>query len=206
MQDEVTLTQRTRKLVDWRDFLNLKDEEFVIDERIVIFAGGGRLVLTNQRLVHLKSKGGFFSTKSYEMINEIPLESIKSVDCKSVLLSTGEYVIVIYTADGKLGLTLVETSSQSQGRPYGDHFKEKILSQMKERRQELERRKTPAVIDFSFLKTIVEKGGLVLTTLKCPDCNAPIRIPKNGTQTSCEHCGSVIHAVDLFEKFKKTIE
>lgn len=77
---------------------------------------------------------------------------------------------------------------------------------MKERRQELERKKLPVLIDFSFLKTFIEKGGIVLTTLKCPHCSAPIKMPKGGTETVCDHCGSTVYAQDIFEKVRKLIE
>lgn len=80
-----------------------------------------------------------------------------------------------------------------------------MLQQIKERIQELDRKKIPVVIDFSFLKTFIEKGGIVLTALKCPHCGAPIKMPKNGTATVCDHCGSTIYAQDIFEKVKTLI-
>jgi len=48
--------------------------------------------------------------------------------------------------------------------------------------------------------------GIVLTTLKCPHCSAPIKMPKDGTETVCEHCGSTVYAVDVFEKVKKLMK
>lgn len=197
-----------RPMVDWRDFLQLRDGEYVIDSRMNLWGelGSGTLALTNQRLVHLKSGGGFFRTKHYEVNKDIPLESIRGIDCKGILLQSTNFRMIVYTDEGKLDLTLVEVSSQSQSKSMGENFKERILRQMEQRRQEIESKKIPVVIDFSFVKTFVEKGGIALTTLRCPNCNAPIKMPKGGTETVCEHCRSNVYAQDIFEKVKKLTE
>jgi DNA-directed RNA polymerase subunit RPC12/RpoP len=62
------------------------------------------------------------------------------------------------------------------------------------------------MLDFSFLRTFMKKGGLVMQVLKCPECSASIKFPKNGTQTKCAYCGRTIHAQDIFEKVKKLLE
>jgi len=38
------------------------------------------------------------------------------------------------------------------------------------------------MLDFSFLKTYMEKGGLVMQVLKCPECGAGAEFPKTGTK------------------------
>lgn len=51
----------------------------------------------------------------------------------------------------------------------------------------------------------LEKGGLVLQKTRCPECGAPISLPTTGSQTKCEHCGSIVYAQDIFEKVKSLI-
>ncbi len=58
------------------------------------------------------------------------------------------------------------------------------------------------VLDFSFLKEQLGKGGLVVQTIKCPTCGANVKLPQEGNTTKCEYCHSTIYAADLFEKLK----
>ena len=58
------------------------------------------------------------------------------------------------------------------------------------------------VLDFSFLKEQLGKGGLVVQTIKCPTCGANVDLPQEGNTTKCGYCQSTIYAADLFEKFK----
>jgi hypothetical protein len=60
-------------------------------------------------------------------------------------------------------------------------------------------------IDFSFIKDYMKEGGLSLKTMKCPECNAPIRMPKDGTEMVCQYCNNPIHAQDIFEKIESLI-
>jgi DNA-directed RNA polymerase subunit RPC12/RpoP len=62
------------------------------------------------------------------------------------------------------------------------------------------------VIDFSSLKDVMSKGGLVMTTYKCPNCNAMVKIPEAGKVLMCEYCGTPIKPVDIFEKIKSLIQ
>lgn len=61
-------------------------------------------------------------------------------------------------------------------------------------------------MDFSWLRTEMEKGGLLLTTVKCPQCGGKLELPKSGDLVSCKYCGSVIHAVDVFDKLKTLLK
>ena len=186
-------------LVDWRDFLPLKDGEYVVHSWGF---EDGVLALTNHRLVHLIGDR-IFRTRHYEVKKDILLESIKGIERKGGFLTPN---IIIYTNEGKHSFKGILTLEKPKNKSIAEHFKEKVMEQMKERKQELERKKIPVVIDFSFLKTYIEKGGIVLTTLKCPHCSAPIKMPKGGAETLCEHCGSTVYAQDIFEKVKKLIE
>jgi DNA-directed RNA polymerase subunit RPC12/RpoP len=61
------------------------------------------------------------------------------------------------------------------------------------------------MIDFSFLRDYILKGGLALQTVKCPECGGPLKLPENGNQTTCEHCNRTIYAEDIFKRVKDLI-
>jgi len=183
-------------LVNWRDYVSLeKGEYIVVDWKI---GAKGKFVLTDRRLIFLEAQIPFIRIKSYEVKKEFPLEDIRHIAYEAKLFSFSPSGTMIYTKDDK---HFFEGSVIMFPK-----FREKVLQQVKERRQELDRNKMPVVIDFSFLKTFIEKGGIVLTASKCPNCSAPIKMPKNGTETVCDHCGSTIYAQDVFEKVKTLID
>lgn len=61
------------------------------------------------------------------------------------------------------------------------------------------------ILDFSSLKDIMAKGGLVMSTYKCPNCNGMVKLPEEGKVLICEYCGTPIKPVDIFEKIKSLI-
>ncbi len=61
------------------------------------------------------------------------------------------------------------------------------------------------VLDFSSLKDVMSKGGLVMSTYKCPNCNGMVNIPEAGKVLVCNYCGTPIKPVDIFEKIKTLI-
>jgi len=193
----------------YEDFLKgtLKNGEYVTD---TIYSQKKFFVLlTNQRIIVIKKNmTGFFKdkVKSVEILHNIPLESIMSVETIQSLLLNFRADLAISTAERKMLLQSLLNPSIPKESKYALILKEEVLKLIKERREELERKKPSVIIDFSFLKTFIEKGGIVLTTLKCPHCSAPIKMPKDGTETVCEHCGSTVYAQDVFEKVKKLIE
>ena len=77
-----------------------------------------------------------------------------------------------------------------------------IKTRKDENEAERKRDKIHVMLDFSFLKSIMEKGGLVMQVLKCPECGATVDFPKTGNETKCNHCGKTIYAQDVFEKVK----
>jgi len=60
----------------------------------------------------------------------------------------------------------------------------------------------PNLTDFAWIRDYLDKGGLVLTTIKCPQCGANLDLPKEGNNTRCKYCGASIYAQDILEKFK----
>ncbi len=62
------------------------------------------------------------------------------------------------------------------------------------------------ILDFSSLKDIMAKGGLIMATYKCPNCNGMVNIPEAGKVLVCQYCGTPIKPVDIFEKIKSLIQ
>jgi ribosomal protein S27AE len=196
-------------LVNWRDYVVLRKGEYVVEychsEDVLDTTEGSSahaFVLTNQRLIVLweKGKGDMDNQEitSVEVKKAFALESIKDLDWDGLALS-------VYTEEGKFDFetAIILHCEGYHGRYYGrkeefDYFRKKVV-------QQIEALRKTFVIDFSFLRSLMEKGGIVLTTLKCPHCSAPIKMPKDGNQTICDHCGSMIYAQDIFEKIKALI-
>lgn len=57
-------------------------------------------------------------------------------------------------------------------------------------------------LDFSWLRGEMDKGGLVLSMVKCPQCGSTLELPQAGSLVKCQYCGSVIRATDVFDKLK----
>ena len=61
------------------------------------------------------------------------------------------------------------------------------------------------VLDFWSLTDIISKGGIVMTSYKCPNCNRAVSIFEVGKFLICQYCGTPIKPVDIFEKMKSLI-
>ena len=57
-------------------------------------------------------------------------------------------------------------------------------------------------LDFSWLRGQMDKGGLVLSMVKCPQCGSTLDLPETGSLVKCQYCGSPIRATDVFDKLK----
>lgn len=105
----------------------------------------------------------------------------------------------------KFGFDIKEGSEAETCTSYITHadYKAKALSgQLDENKSKTS---VQIVLDFSSLKDEMTKGGIVMTTYKCPNCSALIDIPETGKFLVCSHCGTAIKPVDIFEKIKSLI-
>ena len=165
----------------------------------------GALLLTSQRLIWLERRqtGVWKPQISFQVAYETPLENIKGISAESgdsnswalprkvsIVDDTGEKILNLQYAFLELLKPIIESA-------------------IKTRRDEIEtekkKDKVHIMLDFSFLKTIMEKGGLIMQVLKCPECGATVDFPKSGNETKCSHCGKSIYAQDVFEKVKGLI-
>jgi len=158
----------------------------------------GFLVLTNERLVWLEQRGIF--GKSYHALFEMPLEHLKGISMGGAIMK----YVSITDAEGEQTFHLMGIGSREL-----DSFKQTVFEQVEARKRSLEEEKQKdrvhILLDFSFLKSYMEKGGLVLQTFKCPECGASVKFPDAGSQTVCGHCGANIYANDVFKKIKDLI-
>lgn len=205
-------------LVNWIDSSSLRQEEVVLESWDVIstIRASHKLALTNQRLVvmepefEVKFFGLTRKVKSWKQRYFVSLETIKYVSTKQPM----EYFycdadLEVVPHDAKHVWHVRVPNTMQLGVEYGagaKYFRDVVLQQVKDRKQELERKKPSVVLDFSFLQTYMKKGGMIITTLKCPECGGKIKLPEKGTQTFCEHCGSTIYAENMFDKIKQLIE
>jgi len=154
----------------------------------------GSLVLTNRRLFWVISRG--FFGKSYHPIFEIQLEDIKGV-------SSGGAVAKYISISDTQGEHVFHLATDLE------RFNPLMQSSIKARKKQIEAEKKKErvhiMLDFSFLKDYMKKGGLALQTFKCPECGAPMKLPESGDHATCKHCGNTVYAQDIFEKVKTLI-
>lgn len=199
----IVLEKKERVLETWEGDVESvirtvkSDRGFIRTKHKVVEAKGkdkGVLVLTNERLIWLKKKGVF--SKSYHMTFEIPLQHITGMSeigriTKRICVSdrTGEYRFRIPVQLEEFKNTL-----------------EKVLTDRKKALERMRKKeRVHVMIDFSFIKDYMKDGGLSLKTIKCPECNGPLKIPKDGTEIVCRYCNNTIQAQDIFEKIKSLI-
>jgi DNA-directed RNA polymerase subunit RPC12/RpoP len=165
----------------------------------------GALLLTNRRLIWLERRqtGVWKPQISFQVAYETPLENIKGISAESGDSNTWAALKKVSIVD--------DTGEKTLNLTYGflEFLKPMIESAIKMRQNEIEtekkKDKVHVMLDFSFLKTMMEKGGLVMQVLKCPECGATVDFPKSGNETNCSHCGKSIYAQDVFEKVKGLI-
>lgn len=61
------------------------------------------------------------------------------------------------------------------------------------------------LLDFSFLKSQLEQGGITVSSIRCPDCRASLDLPGSGSSTRCPHCGATVVAQNVFDRMKGLI-
>lgn len=173
----------------------------------------GCFVISNQRAVFLGSYGVVH--KSFYLVTEVALENIKGMTFKDGFFA-GRELVINHLQDGKTcarkvsGLYELRENSFKQGEPTSiQSVHQQLNALVQARLHEIEQEKRSAriqyVLDFSFLKAEMERGGVVVQTIRCPSCGAGITLPSTGTSARCPYCGSVVYAHDVFEKMKGLI-
>jgi len=172
----------------------------------------GFLLLSNRRLAFIASKG--LLTTSYSVALAICYEDVLGVESGSS--SHGIRVSYKGSLAPAVLSNFMELSTPTsnilmdKGALVPSTEIKKIMSQrIKTRLGEIEEEhkiaSTQLVLDFSFLKSTLEKGGVIVQSMKCPNCGAGIKIPDSGSTIRCEYCGSYVKATDLLERIKELI-
>jgi len=166
----------------------------------------GFLLLSTQRLLWLERRvsGLLKKVTSLLVVYEIPLREIRGISGDSGDSRNWHSPKNISVVDNKGKNTFLLQYA------FLELFKPITGNAIEIRRKEIEAEKKKerlhVMLDFSFLKTYMEKGGIIMQVLKCPECGATIEFPKSGTETTCSHCGKTIYAQDIFEKVKSLLE
>ena len=170
----------------------------------------GFLVLTDRRVVFIASRG--LMVTKYEVALSIDYEDILGLDCVSgfsqklrISHKGSATPAALHTfIDASAFAANLMTSQDSIIAP--EVIKEDLATRIKDRLIEMEedrkRGTTQLVLDFSFLKSILEKGGVVMQSMRCPSCGADLQMPKSGSTMKCEYCGTTVKAIDVFDRIR----
>jgi ribosomal protein S27AE len=157
----------------------------------------GTLILTNRRIL-FEHGSGVLTSRRYSVLN-LSLLAVKQVTVERGLLKAK--VVLFVQGEGYSGLPRVEIEI-----PSADRWCSMISAQVSMRHRELEedkrRSRIQYVIDFSFLKDQMERGGISLESIKCPSCGASVQMPSQGNMFKCAYCGSLIQSQDVYERMK----
>jgi len=174
----------------------------------------GFLVLTDRRMAFIASKG--LMVTRHEVALSIDYEDILGVECVSGI-SQKLRISHKWSATPALFHTFMDASASTVNlMTSGDAvippelIKENLVNMIKDRLMEIEeerkREKTQLILDFSFLKSILEKGGVVMQSMRCPSCGAILQMPKSGTIVKCDYCGTSVNSIDIFERIRGLLE
>ena len=171
----------------------------------------GFFVATNRRFVFLEEKGLF--TKTYNVMVSIDHSQVRGTGTYGGFLKSLMLSVNYQGRTQRLRFSGFREVDSDTMKPLGLVKIEEMIplldkivkDAMIERENERRKERIQYVLDFSFLKAQLEKGGIVVQTAKCPHCSAAVSIPSSGTATKCQYCGSVVYAHDVFEKMKGLI-
>jgi hypothetical protein len=182
----------------------------------VLDRGEGLLVLTDQKLIWLY-KMPSAEGNQYSAGFRIPLEKISDI---SFGLRPVSHVAI--TDDE--GVHVVSLFSQRGPNPGFDGLlqRKKYMTEdelgllqgtmMKHRAErkftvlELQKKeRVQVIVDFSFLKDYMEKGGMVVQKISCANCGASMRLPEKGNTIDCPYCKTTHRVQDIFERVRQLI-
>lgn len=176
------------------------DEQTVFVETCRHKSVFGNLFLTNKRLI-FEHESGIFTKRVYVTL-DLPLEGVSVVSIEGML---GKKFVVNakkgYVSDFPVRLDFTVKDPPQWQNMIEKASKARIESIGTEKRRE----RIQVVLDFGALKDYMVRGGLVLQTLKCPECGGSIKMPDAGNKTRCQHCGNTILAQDIFDKIRSLI-
>lgn len=164
----------------------------------------GVLVLTNQRFIFVQEQG--ILSKTYTEKESILHEHVTDISSSEGLLT--KIIRIVASSQGRAWHIqkleapaggVWKSADLKEAKAVGEEIVRRRLAQIED---EKKRERIQFVIDFSFLKEEMLKGGITVQSVNCPNCKAPVVLPAMGSQTKCQYCGSILQAQDVFEKLK----
>jgi len=202
----------------WKQWLTTWDKISIWRKTPIIVVGKAWLVVTNQRI--LQVEGRFihpFEVRSWkdDSFNQNGSRTLSG--CQVTAAYSLEDISSVHETHGKnvagalvgtLHIQMKSADSLSISANPGVLSLVPIINEAMVKRKSLLQRQQAknVVIDFSWVKEYLNKGGIVLTTIKCPQCGASIDLPKEGSTTKCGYCRASIHAQDVLERFTGLIK
>ena len=154
----------------------------------------GYIVFTNRRIFFVEKRGVF--TETYAVVLDIRYEDIIGVSTGGTLL---RHLSITDKNDEEHRFHLYR-GTPTELIPYIKQFMD---ARQEEIEEEKAKERVQIVADFSFLKSVMEKGRIVLQVISCPFCGASVPIPETGKVFKCNYCKKDIYAVDVFKKIKE---
>ena len=207
---------RDEEIVETWQGRRIESKPLIYGETEVVDRGEGVLILTNQNIMWLysipSSPEGSFSRGF-----RIPLEEIAGI-------SSGPEPIPHLAITHLEGADFVSPFSRLGPIPgYGgllghreymtedelEVLQETVKKQQRERRiavlELLKKERVQVIIDFSFLREYMEKGGMIVQKISCAHCGASMQLPEKGNTVDCPYCKTTHRVQDIFEKVKQLI-
>lgn len=176
--------------------------------------GKGFLILTDCRAVfimHKEYRTGFIEKKTrhvydfkiafdYEAIFSVKVgERYLSIDLNNQgQMSTQNFYDIMDITFNALGTRILNPQAK-------DIIMILVQDRLKAIDEEKKKSRISFVIDFSFLRDTMAKGGITVQSIKCPSCGANVSLPVTGNSFKCAYCGNMVYAQDVFEKMKGLI-
>ena len=168
----------------------------------------GILLLSTQKLRWLERRVRTQKVQPFLVVYEMPLQEIRGISGETGNSDDWEASVRVL-----MDMYVVDKQGEHKFRlhyAFLEMFKPIIEKAVEIRKKEVEAEKKKerlhVMLDFSFLKTYMEKGGLIMQVLKCPHCSGTIEFPESGTKIKCSYCGKTIYAQDIFEKVRSLLE
>jgi hypothetical protein len=172
----------------------------------------GYMISSNMRFIYIESSGIF--NIRYHVKDIIDFNQVHGISIMGWLIKTPTLTYDIHGQLCDMGFTgcrLVDSKSlKKQNEIKGNDLVKRLQFLITNGLHEMDlakkKERIQYVIDFSFLKKELEKGGLMVQTVKCPSCMASLTLPPNGNSFQCQYCNSTVYAQDVFDKMKGIIK
>jgi ribosomal protein S27AE len=130
---------------------------------------------------------------------DLPLASVKEVKLERSLVRSK--LVLFVQGEGYSGVPRIEIEVAAP-ETWCSMISSQVSSRLAEIEEEKRRSRIQYVVDFSFLKAQMERGGISLQSIKCPSCGASVEMPAQGNTFKCSYCGSMIQSQDVYERMK----